>query len=173
MWRICVRHSYNHALCDIHLVLSNSSKCMVSELSTHSLISLFPVWQRHIFYARIPPGITCLHHEFYQHISHHFHDPACTKPNNPQMFFFSPKHVISLRSHLPHHLRNCSTFDIITACVWKCRTGALLANKIVIVEVVVGGWMLEIVNLFWLIVGAWMEEIVNLFWDSIRNNFFY
>ncbi|KAG6511219.1 hypothetical protein ZIOFF_029276 [Zingiber officinale] len=36
--------------------------------------------------------------------------------------------VASLRRHAPEHLRNSSTFEILTAFLWKCRTVAIGAN---------------------------------------------
>ncbi|CAN1246274.1 Benzyl alcohol O-benzoyltransferase [Linum grandiflorum] len=41
-------------------------------------------------------------------------------------FFFGRKEMSALRAHAPPHLREkCSQFEILTACLWKCRTAAL------------------------------------------------
>ncbi|KAL6279321.1 hypothetical protein ACE6H2_016202 [Prunus campanulata] len=38
--------------------------------------------------------------------------------------YFGPEEIRGARKHLPPHL-TCSTFELITACTWKCRTIAL------------------------------------------------
>ncbi|PQQ12214.1 methanol O-anthraniloyltransferase-like [Prunus yedoensis var. nudiflora] len=38
--------------------------------------------------------------------------------------YFGPEEIRAARKHLPPHL-TCSTFELITACTWKCRTIAL------------------------------------------------
>ncbi|WVY92563.1 hypothetical protein V8G54_031651 [Vigna mungo] len=40
-------------------------------------------------------------------------------------FFFGPLDIASLRRLIPQHLQHCTTFDLITACLWRCRTKAL------------------------------------------------
>ncbi|KAG8473816.1 hypothetical protein CXB51_035897 [Gossypium anomalum] len=40
-------------------------------------------------------------------------------------FFFGPVEVSLLRSLLPLHLRHCTKFELITACLWRCRTIAI------------------------------------------------
>ncbi|KAJ0084742.1 hypothetical protein Patl1_29403 [Pistacia atlantica] len=37
----------------------------------------------------------------------------------------NPPQIDSLRKHLPPHLKNCSTFELYLANVWRCRTAAL------------------------------------------------
>ncbi|XVF42789.1 hypothetical protein PTKIN_Ptkin01aG0393200 [Pterospermum kingtungense] len=39
-----------------------------------------------------------------------------------------PAEISTLRKLLPQHLRNCSTFELLTACFWRCRTIALQVN---------------------------------------------
>ncbi|TYJ01844.1 hypothetical protein E1A91_A13G183100v1 [Gossypium mustelinum] len=44
-------------------------------------------------------------------------------------FFFGPAEVSTLRSLLPLHLCHCTTkFELLTACLWRCRTIALNLN---------------------------------------------
>ncbi|CAK8544735.1 unnamed protein product [Lathyrus sativus] len=85
--------------------------------------SIQPVWRREILMARDPPRITCNHREYEQVLP----------PNNiireedsttivHQSFFFKPSDIAALRLLIPFQ---CTTFDIITACFWYCRTKAL------------------------------------------------
>lgn len=89
--------------------------------------SVPPVWHRELLQARDPPRITCNHREFEQ-----IPDPnegSFTASYENEMllrsFFFGPTEIAALRRLVPHHLHHCSTFDIITACIWRCRTKAL------------------------------------------------
>ena len=86
--------------------------------------SVPPVWQREFLAARQPPFIPFQHHEYEQVID------TTTDDNNKSMthksFFFGPKEIRAIRSHLPpHHRSTSSTFDVLTACLWRCRTCAL------------------------------------------------
>ena len=98
----------------------------VAEMASGSCVpSKQPVWQRHILNARDPPRITCIHHEYEM-----MNNNKCTTiiENNDMVhwsFFFGPKEMRSIRKHLPQHLQTCTTFEILTACLWKCRTIAL------------------------------------------------
>ncbi|XP_050914622.1 benzyl alcohol O-benzoyltransferase-like [Lathyrus oleraceus] len=85
--------------------------------------SIQPVWRREILMARDPPCITCNHREYEQVLP----------PNNTikeedtttilhQSFFFKPSDIAALRLLVPFQ---CTTFDLITACFWYCRTKAL------------------------------------------------
>ncbi|KAJ0084744.1 hypothetical protein Patl1_29404 [Pistacia atlantica] len=88
--------------------------------------SLTPVWQREILNARDPPRITRIHHEFEPvknsrdiFLNMNLDDMA------HKSFNFGPKEIASLRHQLPFHLQNYSTFELITAWLWRCRTIAL------------------------------------------------
>ncbi|GMQ03798.1 hypothetical protein CsSME_00049453 [Camellia sinensis var. sinensis] len=58
-------------------------------------------------------------------------------------FFFGPKEIRAIRNHLPHHHHSttASTFELLTACIWQCRTRALCLapDKIVRISCVVNG----------------------------------
>ncbi|XP_050253055.1 benzyl alcohol O-benzoyltransferase-like [Quercus robur] len=90
--------------------------------------SILPVWQRHLLQARDPTQVTCTHREY--------DDMASTVvvpiPLNDDMahrtIFFGSKEVSALRRFMPHHLKQCSTFELLTACLWRCRTIALQTN---------------------------------------------
>ncbi|KAJ4724413.1 Benzyl alcohol O-benzoyltransferase [Melia azedarach] len=88
--------------------------------------SLMPVWQREILSARDPPQITCIHHE-YENTNERKDVPlAKAKPVEPiKSFYFGPKEINSIRNHVDPHLQNASKFELVTACVWRCRTIAL------------------------------------------------
>ncbi|XWS58674.1 hypothetical protein CRYUN_Cryun08bG0055100 [Craigia yunnanensis] len=84
--------------------------------------STLPVWERHLLNARDPPLITCLNYE-YDSVSTN----GTTIPTDNlvrRSFFFGPTQISALRRFVPENLR-CSTFDILSACLWRCRTKAL------------------------------------------------
>ncbi|KAF7112496.1 hypothetical protein RHSIM_RhsimUnG0223200 [Rhododendron simsii] len=84
--------------------------------------SVSPVWQRELLSARHPPRITCLHHEYEQVLDTNNDDANSTPIQKP--FFFGPKEIRAIRNHLPPHA-SASTFEVLTACLWRCRTRAL------------------------------------------------
>lgn len=86
--------------------------------------SIPPIWDRHLLNARNPPRVTCTHHEY--------DDVPDTKgtliPLDDMVhrsFFFGAAEISAIRSSLPPHLRACSTFELLTACLWRCRTIAI------------------------------------------------
>lgn len=87
--------------------------------------SLLPGWKRELLNARNPPRVTYQHHEFDQVIET---DNGVMDDDDTivhKSFFFSPKEMSSIRKHLPPHLRATSSFLVLTACLWKCRTIAM------------------------------------------------
>nr|GMN27950.1 hypothetical protein TIFTF001_041104 [Ficus carica] len=93
--------------------------------------SIPPVWQREILNARNPPRITCPHQEYQDVVTLQTPNSKASNmvmdPNNVVQcsFFFSSNQIRNLRELLPKHLRNCTRFELLTACLWKCRTIAL------------------------------------------------
>ncbi|KAE8734600.1 Benzyl alcohol O-benzoyltransferase [Hibiscus syriacus] len=86
--------------------------------------TITPVWERHLLNARNPPRVTYTHHEFDQQSS----DEETIQPGKMVhlSFVFGSNELSSLRRLLPsHHHQHCSTFDILTACLWQCHTKAL------------------------------------------------
>ncbi|KAL0430586.1 UNVERIFIED_CONTAM: Benzyl alcohol O-benzoyltransferase [Sesamum radiatum] len=43
-------------------------------------------------------------------------------------FFFGPGEISALRRRLSPHLRRCTTFELVAACIWRCRTIAISPN---------------------------------------------
>ncbi|XP_077238645.1 HXXXD-type acyl-transferase family protein [Tasmannia lanceolata] len=86
--------------------------------------SVLPVWKRELLNARDPPHVTHAHHEYDQ-----VDDPKGTIIPLDDMAhrssFFGPREISALRKHVPPHLRTCSSFELLTACIWRCRTIAL------------------------------------------------
>ncbi|WVY92562.1 hypothetical protein V8G54_031650 [Vigna mungo] len=84
--------------------------------------SIAPVWHRELLMARDPPRITCNHREFEQ-----VQDTLPSSDQNmvQRSFFIGPLDIAALRRLIPLHLQHCTTFDLITACLWRCRTKAL------------------------------------------------
>lgn len=86
--------------------------------------SIPPVWRRELLKARDPPHITCNHREYEQVLPNTTEEAGNTNMIH-RSFFFGPADIAAIRRLLPIHLRGCSTFDVITACLWCCRTKAL------------------------------------------------
>ncbi|GFS45755.1 HXXXD-type acyl-transferase family protein [Actinidia rufa] len=86
--------------------------------------SVHPVWQRELLSARDPPRVTCTHHE-YDEVPDTKGTIIALDDMAHHSFFFGPIQVSALRRFVPHHLQKCSTFEVLTACLWRCRTIAL------------------------------------------------
>ncbi|XP_030540706.1 benzyl alcohol O-benzoyltransferase isoform X2 [Rhodamnia argentea] len=86
--------------------------------------SIRPVWQRELLDARDPPQITCTHREYDQ-----VEDTKGTliplDDMDHRSFFFGAAQMSALRCRLPPHQQASSTFEVLTACLWRCRTVAL------------------------------------------------
>lgn len=80
--------------------------------------SILPIWERHLLSARVPPRMTCTHSEY----DHLVAEPK-TVPADMihRSFFFGPAHISAVRKHLPSY----STFESLTAFLWRSRTLAL------------------------------------------------
>jgi len=88
--------------------------------------SIPPVWRRELLMARDPPRITCNHRE-YEHVPDTVKGTVTSNEHDMVLrsFFFGPSQIAAIRGLVPPHLQHCSTFDLITACLWRCRTKAL------------------------------------------------
>lgn len=83
--------------------------------------SIPPIWGRYILAAREPPRVTFTHREFDEV------DGKIIPFENmvQRSFFFGPRDVSNLRKLLPDHLSKCSRFELLAACLWRCRTIAI------------------------------------------------
>ncbi|XP_059663072.1 methanol O-anthraniloyltransferase-like [Cornus florida] len=123
----------NHTMCDaagLFQFLSTMGEFARGEANAPSVT---PVWEREVFNARNPPRITCPHHEFEE-----VRDTSMAMDNNnliQRSFFFGHEELIALRKQLPPILGSCSKFEVITACLWRCRTIALQVDPDEIVRV--------------------------------------
>ncbi|KAF8038426.1 hypothetical protein BT93_B1079 [Corymbia citriodora subsp. variegata] len=86
--------------------------------------SILPVWQRELLDARDPPRITCTHRE-YDQVADTRGAVIPLDDLDHRSFFFGPTQMSALRNGLPPHQRASTTFEILTACLWRCRTVAL------------------------------------------------
>lgn len=113
----------NHTICDTLGLVQFLT--MVSEIARGACISQYPVWQREqLFSTGDPPRLARAHPEY-------DHDHEIENINNNmthESFFFGSKEIASIQNHLPQNLKNCTTFDMISACLWKCRTKSLGLN---------------------------------------------
>ncbi|KAH7841569.1 hypothetical protein Vadar_031667 [Vaccinium darrowii] len=88
-------------------------------------ISVQPVWQREHLSARNPPHVSCTHHE-YDEVPDTKGTIIPLDDMAHRSFFFGHKEVSALRKLVPPNLQDkCSTFEVLTACLWQCRTIAL------------------------------------------------
>ena len=90
--------------------------------------SILPVWQRHLLQARDPTQVTCTHHEYIDMASTVVVPIPLNNVMAHRTIFFGSIEVSALRKFMPHHLKQCSTFELLTACLWRCRTIALQTN---------------------------------------------
>ncbi|KAG8382024.1 hypothetical protein BUALT_Bualt05G0033400 [Buddleja alternifolia] len=98
--------------------------------------SIPPVWERELMSARSPPRITCTHNEF--DVLSNNESPLNHADDNFILtsVFLGPKEIQSLRN-LVHQISSPSRFELITACLLKCRTIALEPNPNEVIRVAV------------------------------------
>ncbi|CAL0303244.1 unnamed protein product [Lupinus luteus] len=86
--------------------------------------SILPVWRRELLNARDPPRVTFAHRE-YELVPDTKGTIIPLDDMAHRSFFFGPSEVAAIRRLIPPHQRHCSNYDILTACLWRCRTIAL------------------------------------------------
>ncbi|KAI4334752.1 hypothetical protein L6164_013464 [Bauhinia variegata] len=113
----------NHSMSDGAGILQFMSA--MAEIANGSCApSIPPVWCRDLLSARNPSRITCTHHEYEL-----LPNVLVTMQNMIyRSFFFGSTEEAAIRRFLPHNLRKSRTFEILTACLWRCRTIALQFN---------------------------------------------
>ncbi|KAK8953787.1 Benzyl alcohol O-benzoyltransferase [Platanthera zijinensis] len=89
--------------------------------------SVLPVWCREIFEGKPPPTRRpSFAHREYDVVPDTNGTIIPLHEMDHRSFFFGPHELASLRRRLPSHLRRASsTFDLLTACLWRTRTLSL------------------------------------------------
>ncbi|GLT36472.1 hypothetical protein SLA2020_108470 [Shorea laevis] len=114
---------FNHTMSDAYGLAQFLTA--VSEMAHgESVPSVMPIWERHLFNARYPPRVTCTHHE-YEGVANTEGTIIPLDDIVQRSFFFGPSEISTIRSFLPHSLRQSSTFEVLTAFLWRYRTIAL------------------------------------------------
>ncbi|KAK7269246.1 hypothetical protein RIF29_21966 [Crotalaria pallida] len=90
--------------------------------------SISPVWNRELLCARDPPRITCNHHEYDMELPSIESITVPSEDNDElvdKSFFFGPNEIAALHGLTSPYIGRCTTFELVTAYVWRCRTKAL------------------------------------------------
>ncbi|KAL8550097.1 hypothetical protein ACS0TY_008795 [Phlomoides rotata] len=113
----------NHTMCDS--IGAAQFLCAIGEYARGAKTpSILPIWERQLLNARIPPRLSCTHHEY--NIIPHTKENLISLDNTVRRsFFFGAKDISALRHLLPPNLRRSSKFQILAASIWRCRTIAL------------------------------------------------
>ncbi|KAK7337865.1 hypothetical protein VNO77_18453 [Canavalia gladiata] len=111
----------NHSMSDA-FGLSKFMKAVAEMARGAKEPSIAPVWCRELLLSRNPPRISRTHHE-YEEVK----GSRVPLLNDlvQRSFFFSPVEVNAIRRLIPKHVGKCTTFEVITACMWRCRIRAL------------------------------------------------
>ncbi|KAF9621338.1 hypothetical protein IFM89_019424 [Coptis chinensis] len=88
--------------------------------------SIQPLWRRELLNARVPPNISCVQ-QMYNELQNS-NDTIVNDMTLLRSFYFGPQEIEALRNQVDPHLRTTSRFEILTACLWRCRTIALSLN---------------------------------------------
>ncbi|KAJ8641827.1 hypothetical protein MRB53_018521 [Persea americana] len=120
---------FNHAICDT-TGAAQFMRAVVEMGLGASAPSIPPVWERELLNARNPPRVTCHHPEF-EDLPQPTRVDAGLPPKQMlhRSFFFGAGDIASLRKLLPPHLSSTTTtFELLTACLWRCRTIAIRSD---------------------------------------------
>ncbi|XP_076934367.1 benzyl alcohol O-benzoyltransferase-like [Bidens hawaiensis] len=111
-----------HTMCD-GTGVSQFLMAMAEMARGEVVPSISPLWQRELLCAREPPCITFPHPELYYDMANaEDNDPIVTDEMADKTFFFGPTEMAALRRFVPENLKACTTFELLTAFLWRCRT---------------------------------------------------
>ncbi|XP_010667725.2 benzyl alcohol O-benzoyltransferase isoform X1 [Beta vulgaris subsp. vulgaris] len=105
--------------------------------------SIQPVWERHLLRARDPPRVT-FEHEEYDTIADTKGTVIPFEDMVHKSFFFGPTEIAAIRQLIPVN-QKATTFEILSAFIWRCRTSALQPEPEEIVRMMC---VISIQNLF-------------------------
>ncbi|XP_026447822.1 benzyl alcohol O-benzoyltransferase-like [Papaver somniferum] len=115
--------SNNHTICDAQGL--HQFKTALAEIARgEPYPSMLPVWERELLNARDPPQVTFAHQE-YDVIANYKEKFISLDDMVQRSFFFGPKELTVLRQRVPPHQQACTTFEFLTAWLWRCRTVAI------------------------------------------------
>ncbi|XP_065871621.1 benzyl alcohol O-benzoyltransferase-like [Euphorbia lathyris] len=122
---------YNHTISDAAGLVQFMSA--IGEMARGATSpSILPIWERHILNStlnpqKLKPPVTKSGRDISDESSNDLKFPPehelCYKA-----FFLSPAEISALKRRVPPHFRHCSSFEIVTASVWKCRVIAFQPN---------------------------------------------
>lgn len=116
----------NHTMSDVLGIVQFMSAVSEIARGAHAP-SVPPVWQRELLNARCSLRVTYPHHE-YDEVIDTREATIALDVMDQRYFFFGPTELRALGRYIPSKLYKCSTFEVITACLWQCRTRALQLN---------------------------------------------
>ncbi|KAL3818367.1 hypothetical protein ACJIZ3_004272 [Penstemon smallii] len=114
----------NHTMADgygLMLFLNTIAELTKGRCSTPSTP---PVWERQLLNARSPPRITRTHYEFDDFTSTTKSKAIPEDKLVRTSVLFGPREIQSLRNQAQKY-PSCTRYELIVACLWKCRTIAL------------------------------------------------
>ncbi|EPS68008.1 hypothetical protein M569_06766, partial [Genlisea aurea] len=119
---------FNHTITD-GFGASQFARAMFEFARGDEFPSVLPVWKRHLLSARDPPRVTCTHRE-YDHDEEEGTNTTTIQNHGSlhllhRAFFFGADEIAALRRRLPPEISRCSVFELVTGCIWRCRTIAI------------------------------------------------
>ncbi|KAK1411873.1 hypothetical protein QVD17_32690 [Tagetes erecta] len=117
----------NHTMCDGEG--AQQFLMALGEMAQGALVpSVLPVWKRELLYARNSPHVTFPHLEYDDVLDNGHNHVIAIEEMSLKSFFFGRAEMLALRRLVSGNLKTCTTFEMLTACLWRCRTIALQPN---------------------------------------------